>query len=218
MDPLRLYVLGDSISIQYGPYLECYLGEGFSYARKTAEEEAALPVSRPQGDNGGDSSMVLEFLMARQRTGGIAADLLLLNCGLHDIKTDPERGAKQVPLEQYEANLRAIVGLVRAMELALMWVRTTPCDERVHNQLHMSFHRFAADVHDYNAIADAVMSENEIPAIDLHTFTASLGPDLYCDHVHFYEPVRQQQAAYIAGWIRGYEDARMRGCGRVRRS
>jgi lysophospholipase L1-like esterase len=212
MHPVRLYVLGDSISMQYGPYLERYLGEGFSYARKTAEEEAALSISRPQGDNGGDSSMVLEFLAAKGKAGGIAAELLLLNCGLHDVKTDPESGAKQVPIEEYEANLRAIVDLVRSLGLNLVWVRTTPCDERVHNQPHMSFHRFAADVHAYNATADAVMSENEIPTIDLHTFTAGLDPDLYCDHVHFHEPVRRQQAAYIAGWLRGCEDARMRGC------
>ena len=205
MKPLRLFVLGDSISIQYGPYLQQYLGESFAYARKTAEEEARLSLARPQGDNGGDSSMVLEFLQARQQTGGIDADLLLLNCGLHDIKTDPQSGEKQVPIEQYEKNLRAIVELVREMGLDLVWVRTTPCDEAVHNRRQISFHRFAADGRAYNEVADRVMAEAGAPSIDLYTFTATLGPDLYCDHTHFHEPIREKQAAYIAGWLQGWQ-------------
>jgi lysophospholipase L1-like esterase len=201
---MRIYVLGDSISIQYGPYLQRYLGEGFVYTRKTAAEEAALGVSRPQGDNGGDSSMVLEFLRAKQQAGGLAADLLLLNCGLHDIRTDPQQGTKQVPIDQYEANLHAIVELARDLQVDLVWVRTTPCDERVHNQQERSFHRFAADVQAYNTVADSVMAAHGVPSIDLYTFTGNLGPDLYCDHVHFHEPVREKQAAYIAGWIHGH--------------
>ena len=45
------------------------------------------------------------------------------------------------------------------------------------------------------------MAAAGIPAIDLHGFTASIGPELYCDHVHFHEPVREKQAAFIAGWL-----------------
>jgi hypothetical protein len=40
--------------------------------------------------------------------------------------------------------------------------------------------------------------------IDLHSFTANLGPDLYIDHVHFPESIREKQAAYIAGWLDAY--------------
>jgi hypothetical protein len=45
------------------------------------------------------------------------------------------------------------------------------------------------------------MSAVGIPIIDLHTFTRNLGLDLYCDHVHFHEAVRAQQAAFLAGWL-----------------
>ena len=40
--------------------------------------------------------------------------------------------------------------------------------------------------------------------IDLYTFTRNLGPDLYCDHVHFHEHVREKQGAFVAGWVMGY--------------
>ena len=72
-------------------------------------------------------------------------DLLLLNCGLHDIKTDPSTGEQQVPLVQYQKNLQQIVALLQETSVELVWMRTTPCDESVHNHPDMKFHRFAAD-------------------------------------------------------------------------
>ena len=197
----RVYVVGDSISIQYGPYLGRHLAGVMAYARKEGEEEARLNLGRPQGANGGDSSMVLAFLRACQKTGGLEADVLLLNCGLHDIKTDPATGLRQVPLAEYRANLQQIVALVRRMGVELVWVRTTPCDEAVHNRPGMAFHRFAADAEAYNAAADEIMAAAGVETIDLHTFTRNLGPDLYVDHVHFHEHVREKQAAYLAGWL-----------------
>lgn len=201
---MKIYVIGDSISIQYGPYLKQYLAGMAEYSRKEGEAEALLNLDRPQGANGGDSSMVLAFLKAAAQSGGIAADCILVNCGLHDFRRNPATRALQVTPEQYEANLREIVAVVRAMGRRMIWIRTTPCDEAKHNRPNMSFHRFAADNEAYNAIADRVMREAGVPSIDLHTFTRNLGPDLYCDHVHFHDPIRRQQAAFIAGWLEGF--------------
>lgn len=218
---MKVYVVGDSISIQYGPYLEAALHGVMDYARKAGEdeageEEALHNLDVPQGANGGDSSMVLAFLEAKAATDGINADLLLLNCGLHDIKTDPATGAKQVPIGQYAQNLERIVQSVRNMGLILIWIRTTPCDETIHNHASMAFHRFAADCQTYNAVADRIMRDHGVPIIDLYTFTQNLRPlpseqatqnqpdDLYCDHVHFHDHIRRQQAAFIAGWLAGF--------------
>lgn len=201
---MHLYVIGDSISLHYGPYLRAYLAGVATYARKEGEEEALLNLDNPQGANGGDSGMVRAFLAARIAVGALDADLLLVNAGLHDIKTDPTTGRKQVPLDQYQANLRAIVDLARPLSAQLVWIRTTPCDERVHNHAGMAFHRFAADCDAYNAAADAIMAAAGVPRVDLHTFTRNLGPELYCDHVHFHEAVREKQGAFVAGWVMGY--------------
>ena len=51
--------------------------------------------------------------------------------------------------------------------------------------------------------ADAIMETANVPSIDLYTFTRDLGPDLYCDHVHFSDRVRQLQGSFIAGWLVG---------------
>ncbi len=200
----KLYVIGDSISIQYGPYLQRSLDGVMHYARKEGEAEALLNLDNPQGANGGDSSMVLAYLQAMARTDGIDADVILLNCGLHDIKTDPIGGTKQVSLAQYQANLHAIIDTVASMGPSLIWLRTTPCDETVHNRPDMAFYRFAADGIAYNQAADAIMADAGIPSIDLYSFTLGLGPDLYCDHVHFHEDIREKQGIYIAGWLAGW--------------
>ncbi len=104
---MKIHVLGDSISLQYGPYLQQYLAGVMDYARKEGETEALLNLDNPQGANGGDSAMVLSFVKALAAAGGIDADLLLVNCGLHDIKRNRETGQAQVAIADYESNLRA---------------------------------------------------------------------------------------------------------------
>ncbi len=148
--------------------------------------------------------MVMSFLKSKAEAGGIDADLLLLNCGLHDIKTDPGSGMRQVPINRYRENLETIVRTVNGMKPTLVWIRTTPCDERVHNREGMNFHRFSADCVAYNKVADQIMTSAHVPIIDLHAFTVNLGEDLYCDHVHFHDHVREKQAAFIAGWIMAF--------------
>jgi lysophospholipase L1-like esterase len=205
---MKIYIVGDSISIQYGPYLKAYLDGSMDYSRKESEEEALLNLDNPQGANGGDSSMVLSFLRAKIESGGIDPDLLLINCGLHDIRTDPNTGKRQVLIDAYAENLRAIVETVDRMKPTLVWIRSTPCDEVVHNNAGLNMHRFSADCDDYNRVADEIMNETGVPSLDLYTFTKSLGSDLYCDHVHFHEHIREKQAAFIAGWLMGYKEMR----------
>jgi lysophospholipase L1-like esterase len=197
-----VFVIGDSISIQYGPYLADLLKGRFQYGRKSGEEEALRDLDVPAGANGGDSSMVLRYLEALGRAGEQVADIMLVNCGLHDIKTDPESGERQVPLDRYKANLPKIVALARGLCDALVWVRTTPVDDDQHNSRATGFHRHRADQEAYNAAADAVMREHGVPMLDLCGFTAALGgTEVFCDHVHFTDEVRARQGAFIAGYL-----------------
>lgn len=114
-------------------FLKIYLNGAMGYSRKEGEEEALLNLDNPQGANGGDSSMVLSFLRGKQESEGIDADLLLLNCGLHDIKTEPSTVKREISIDDYADNLPAIVQTVSNMKPGLVWIRTTPCDEAVHN-------------------------------------------------------------------------------------
>jgi lysophospholipase L1-like esterase len=207
-----VFVIGDSISIHYGPYLKAYLKNRYGYSRKTGKD-GLIDLDEPKGANGGDSSMVLEYLLREAESGNAVLgrpDFLLLNCGLHDIKTDTASGSKQVPIEQYRKNLGGIIGAATKAAAHVVWIRTTPVDDKTHQSYGKSFNRYNRDVIRYNEAADEVMQESSVPAIDLYTFTINIEENRYTDHVHFTEPVRQKQAAYIAGWIAGYH----RGNGR----
>jgi nanoRNase/pAp phosphatase (c-di-AMP/oligoRNAs hydrolase)/lysophospholipase L1-like esterase len=193
------FVLGDSISVQYGPYLAERIRPFGTYARK---EGVIGNLDIPEGQNGGDSSACLRYLRARFEEPGFRPDWLVLNCGLHDIKRPPtDEPIHQVPPEVYRANLRAMFDLVRDHGVRLCWVRTTPAFENVHNVRNAAFHRFAADVDAYNAITDELCAERGIPVIDLHGFTLPYCPEAFEDHIHFGESMRALQAAFIAGHL-----------------
>ena len=197
-----VFVLGDSISVHYGPHLKKMLDGRFGYDRKRGLAQALADLDRPVGANGGDSRQVLEFLR-EQSQRGVEYDILLLNCGLHDLRTAPETGEKQVPIEEYRRNLRSILGVAREMGVRTVWVRTTPIDDERHNGRGVGFKRYDRDVVLYNEVADAVMAEYGVPGIDLYTFTKGLGNDVYSDHAHFTEAVRALQAAFTAGHLCG---------------
>jgi lysophospholipase L1-like esterase len=193
----KLFVLGDSISIHYGPFLRGMVRGVFEYARKQTTGDESVD-GQPVDANGEDSALVLAFLceyLAEQ-----TPDVLLLNCGLHDLRTDPETGRKQVPLEAYQANLQEIFRIV-PRDVRLVWVRTMPVDDETHNSRQVGFQRFDRDVVQYNEAADRLCGEAGVPTIDLYGFTRGLGGDLFCDHVHYHERVRELQAAFIAGHL-----------------
>ncbi len=191
-----LHVVGDSISIHYGPYLQAMLTEVMAYSRKTAPNGS---LDDAGAANGGDSALVLAYLRTLQPDRRF--DVLLFNCGLHDIRRDLVTNQPQIATDDYVANLRDI--LVEGQRLAqrIIWVRTTPVIDERHNRLNASFRRFEDDVETYNALADRLMREQRVGIVDLHTFTRSLGSNVYVDHVHFTAEVRAQQAAFIAGYL-----------------
>lgn len=199
-----IFVLGDSISIQYGPFLQHALAGFADVSRKSGLEEALQDLNRAQGANGGDSRDCRKYLQDMLRSGSFHPDLLLLNCGLHDIKCQTNARQTQVPPAEYRSNLQAILQLLRDGGIPLAWIRTTPVDEAKHNVSTEGIWRWSADVDRYNAIADDVMRQATIPMIDLHTFTAGFGPQPTTDGRHFPEPIQRLQAAFLAGWAQGY--------------
>lgn len=198
---LRLFVLGDSVSLHYSPYLARELGTSWECERKPGREENP---DQGTGANGGDSAAVSAYLAQRLNSGGIAADWLLFNCGLHDIKSSRQTGRLQVALPDYAANLRVALETVRQLGLRPMWVRTTPVVEALHNAVSgpKEFNRFAQDVVAYNAVADRIMGVGKVPTIDLFSFTSPLLPEGTYDGVHFNEAVRSRQAKFVAREVR----------------
>jgi hypothetical protein len=193
---ITIHVVGDSISMDYGPYLEQYLGHQYQYSRKTG---SIGNLDDPGGANGGDSSMVLAYLQQCQ-SAGCNWDVLVLNCGLHDLKLYKKK--YQVSLRKYKANLQEVFKLSHHLARKTIWVRTTPVIDEIHNTRKNEFKRFNADVDKYNTVADRITALLGDWTIDLNRFSRLIDmPEIYRDHVHFIEEVYRLQGAFIAGQL-----------------
>ena len=197
MTSTRLFVLGDSISIGYGPYLSHHL-DGFTYARKNPDADPAD--TSVTGQNGGDSSHVVAYLRHLLSTGdsSLRGAWLLLNCGLHDIKRKAD--GLQVDIHDYVANIEEAFAIGRELGATrIVWCRTTPVDDAIHaSRCDLGVTRLASDVEAYNHAADGACQKNSVDVIDLHAFTLALGTDAFSDHVHYTPEACDQQAKFVA--------------------
>jgi hypothetical protein len=191
----KVFVIGDSISMHYGPYLEKSLSGFFTYDRKKGNDTS---LDNPNGANGGDSNMVVSYLKELKENPHFKTDYLLINCGLHDIKRNTENSEPQVSLEQYSKNLYEIVSISKELDAKLIWINSTPVVDSVHNS-KVNFKRYNEDLIKYNLISNEIMTKMKIQIIDIYTFTIKFIPDRYIDHVHYNNEVRQKQADFIAG-------------------
>ena len=70
-----------------------------------------------------------------------------INAGLHDVKTNPQTGVRQVSFNQHRTNLKEIIPVARRIaKKQFVWMNTTPCEDAQHNSRSKEFHRFTADV------------------------------------------------------------------------
>lgn len=101
-------------------------------------------------------------------------DVIHFNFGLHDLKymgpkgenlADPQLATSQpqVPLEEYEANLRKIVKRLKETGAKLIWRNTTPVPEGAKG-------RVVGDAKKYNDVARKIMDEHGIPVDDQYAF------------------------------------------------
>lgn len=201
----EMLLLGDSINLHYGPYLNKQFNKHFIIHSKPGRHEALRRIDYPVGGNGGDSSMVLEYLKERSEKGELNLDLFVFNCGLHDIKRPVDGENYQVPPEKYEKNLDEILKLSKKHNLKTIFITTTPVDDERHNKVPPAgIKRYNADVILYNEIATKVCEKHDVAIIDLYTFTQGIDEEKYIDHVHFNDNIRKLQSAYIAGAVFAY--------------
>jgi lysophospholipase L1-like esterase len=195
----QLFVLGDSISIQYGRFLALSLQGVFSYSRKNQDADASD--SSLSGQNGGTSSDVLEYLKTLPDRDGGCESWILLNSGLWDVRRDQETGVIHVPLTHYRTNVRSILELASAKGFKhIYWVRTTHVDDEVHSaKAPGDFTRKMADIELYNDAADEICKECGVKTIDLAPASEGLGAEAFKDHVHFTAEVAGRQGGLIAG-------------------
>jgi lysophospholipase L1-like esterase/dienelactone hydrolase len=145
-------LLGDSIRLGYAPLV----------AKKL--DGAAEVVHHKE--NGGDTATTLKNL--DKWLEGVKPTVVHFNCGLHDLKFGKKANAHQVPIDEYEKNLRAIVARLKEVTPHLVFATTTPILDDRHAQRKGDFDRFDKDVTAYNERAVKVMLELGVPVDDLN--------------------------------------------------
>jgi acyl-CoA thioesterase-1 len=144
----RVLIIGDSISIGYTVP-----------ARKLLQGKANV---HRIPENGGPTTNGLAKI--DKWLGDGKWDVIHFNWGLHDLKRDND-DKLQVPLDQYEKNLRELVKRMKATKAKLIWASTTPVPDA-----KVSPPRKNSDVLAYNAVAKKIMEENGVAIDDLYAF------------------------------------------------
>ncbi|HCT89969.1 MAG TPA: hypothetical protein DF613_01100 [Lachnospiraceae bacterium] len=175
----KIFVYGDSISMQYGfPLKEILEKRNCGYERKGGSNSTDL--ANPVW-NGLSSHEMLDWVQQQPRRDMA----LLFNCGLHDIV----RGGPQKPCRTdagtYEKNLIQICGEAKKRFSQIVFANTTPVEDSGFD-MPRGWMRFNRDVILYNRIAESVMAACGVSVIDLYTYTAALKKEfaVYRDSVH----------------------------------
>jgi hypothetical protein len=153
----KVLIIGDSISIDYTkPLAEILKGKAIVVHNPGNAEHSGVGLKNIDGWLGGKKWDVIQF-----------------NYGLHDLKyvdQDGEdaksngSGQRQVPLEEYEKNMEAIVARLKKTQAKLIFATTTPIPPGV-NPI-----RVPEDAVKYNAVALKIMKKYGIAVDDLYTF------------------------------------------------
>jgi lysophospholipase L1-like esterase len=162
----KVVLIGDSIRIGYAPLVA-----------KRLDGKAIVVSAKPNGEDSGNVLKNLDEWVIREKP-----DVVHINAGLHDLKLTDK--SYQVPLDEYEKNLRTILERIRQETNAkIIFATSTPILDNLHAQRKAGFDRFEADVQKYNTAAVAVMKQAGVPINDLHKLIEDggkeklIGPD-----------------------------------------
>lgn len=184
----RVLLIGDSISIGYTVAVRELLA-------------GKANVHRPS-TNCGPTTRGLEQI--DQWLGAGRWDVVHFNWGLHDLKymgpqglADPDASDShpQVPIDQYEANLRKLVDRMKKTGAMLIWCATTPVPSGCKG-------RVVGDAAKYNAAAAGIMKEHEIAIDDLYAYAKPRLKEIQrLANVHFSPDGSKELAKQVAKCI-----------------
>jgi acyl-CoA thioesterase-1 len=188
----RILLIGDSISIGYTDDVRRLLAGKANVHR--------IPGNAGPSSNG--VKKIDEWIDSAQGKW----DVVHFNFGLHDLKGGtggkdgkpyPTSDGHQVPLEEYEKNLRKIVERLKSTGAALIWCTTTPVPEG-----KVDPPRLPADVVKYNAVARKVMEEGGVAIDDLYAVALPRLAEIQMkQNVHFTSDGSAELAKTVAASI-----------------
>jgi acyl-CoA thioesterase-1 len=176
----RVLLIGDSISIGYTVPVQKALAGKANVHR--------IP------ENGGPTTNGLEKI--DRWLGDGKWDVIHFNWGLHDLKIAKDE-QRNVPIDQYEKNLRTLVERLKKTGATLVWCSTTPVPAKVRSPI-----RKTDDVAAYNAVAKKVMEENGIAIDDLYSFALPQLKEIQLpENVHYTEKGYEVLAGQVVASI-----------------
>ena len=148
--PPRVLLIGDSISIGYGPAV-----------RRRLRGAAEVVRISGNGRHTRNGLAKLEEWLGEERW-----DVIHVNFGLHDLKRVGPAGSRQVSPEEYRRNLAVLLDRLRRTGAAVVWATTTPVPPGASD-------RAAGDAARYNAVAAGVLDGRPVRVNDLFAVAAA---------------------------------------------
>ena len=176
-----MLVIGDSISEGYTPSLAKALRDVASVAHV--------------GENARSSSHTLARLETYLATTP-KPFLIVWNNGLHDISSEDTPGRPRTTPEAYETNLHAIGTRLLGSGANVVFLTTTEVPDGAANRLNSERQR-------YNGIAQRVMENLRIDALDLGAYSETIHSDhTAVGNVHFTTAGSRKLAEFLASALR----------------
>lgn len=184
----RVLLIGDSIRLGYAPLV----------AKKLEGVAEVVSVKENFADTATTLKMLDKVLADAKPT------IVHFNCGLHDLKFSKKTKAHQVPLDDYQTNLNAIVSRVRKVTPHVIFANTTPILDDRHAARKADFDRFEKDVRAYNAKAMHEMERLGVPVNDLNAIVedGGAGELLSKDGTHYTPAGYERLADSVADTIK----------------
>lgn len=172
----KVVLIGDSIRM--------------GYELAVREELAGLADVWGPEENGAHTVNVIMHL--QEWVGKRQPDVVHVNAGLHDLKTDRWDGRDTVvPLAHYRDNVARIIRWVRThTDASVVWATTTPVNHDLAHAAHAGardFSRYSEDVVAFNAEAVEMARSLDVPVNDLYAVIVAAGQAALQtdDGVHF---------------------------------
>jgi lysophospholipase L1-like esterase len=182
----KVVLVGDSIRMGYAPFVA-----------KRLDGKAVVVSAKPNGEDSGNVLRNLDEWVIKENPA-----VVHLNAGLHDLKLTDK--GHQVPLADYEKNLKTILDRIRKeTKAAVIFATSTPINDTLHAQRKAGFDRLEADVRRYNAVAVSVMKQAGVPINDLHQLVETRGTHkvMNPDGTHYAPEGYEMMATVVADSI-----------------
>lgn len=172
-----LYIIGDSISITYTPFVRNNLLNKINVLRVPYNTKSSRTILHD-----------IENIMNIDRV-----DYCFLNCGIHDIMFD-----RFVSLEEYDSNLRKIIKYITKFS-KLIWVETTPFFNPI------TLKNINYEVHDtYRNFSLNIMNTLNIPVCKIGDYVEKnfiRDEDVQNDGVHFSPKGDEKLGLFLSDYI-----------------